>query len=66
MTQYRRNWSSGGAYFFTVVAANRSSGPLVDHIDDLRVAFRMVRAERPFEINAIVILRIAITYISTR
>ena len=56
MTDYRRNWISGGTYFFTVVAANRVIGPLVEHIDDLREAFRTVRAEHPFEIDAIVIL----------
>lgn len=56
MTHYRRNWILGGTYFFTVVAANRASAPLVDHINDLRLAFRTVRAELPFEIDAIVIL----------
>jgi len=56
MTEYRRNWSAGGTYFFTVVTANRSPGPLIDHIDHLREAFRIVRAEHPFEIDAIVIL----------
>ncbi len=39
-----------------MVAANRVTGPLIKHIDDLREAFRLVRAEQPFEIDAIVIL----------
>ena len=56
MTQYRRNWTLGGTYFFTVVAVNRANGPLVAHIADLRTAFRIVRAEHSFEIDAIVIL----------
>jgi len=56
MTQYRRNWSAGGTYFFTVVTAIRRAGLLVEHIDDLRDAFRISRAEHPFEIDAIVIL----------
>jgi putative transposase len=56
MTEYRRNWSAGGTYFFTVVAANRSRGPLVERIENLRDAFRIVRAEHPFNIDAIVIL----------
>jgi putative transposase len=56
MTEYRRNWSVGGTYFFTVVTANRSNGLLVEHIADLRDAFRIVRAEHPFNIDAIVVL----------
>jgi putative transposase len=56
MTQYRRNWTAGGTYFFTVVTANRTNGPLVDHIADLRGAFRTVIAKHPFEIDAMVIL----------
>jgi putative transposase len=56
MTQYRRNWTAGGTYFFTLVAANRANGPLVNHITALRAAFRIVIAEYPFEIDAIVIL----------
>jgi putative transposase len=56
MTEYRRNWSAGGTYFFTVVAANRAHGPLIEHIDKLREAFRTVRHDHPFQIDAIVIL----------
>jgi putative transposase len=56
MTQYRRNWIPGGTYFFTVAAAKRPNGPLVEYIADLRQAFRVVRFEHPFEIDAIVIL----------
>ena len=56
MTEYRRNWSAGGTFFFTVVTANRHAGPLVERIDDLRNAFQTVRALHPFEIDAIVIL----------
>ena len=56
MTQYRRNRVAGGTYFFTVVAAHRANGPLVEHIANLRAAFRLVIAEHPFEIEAIVIL----------
>lgn len=56
MTQYRRNWTPGGTYFFTMTAANRANGPLVDHIVDLRAAFRIVINELPCEIDAMVIL----------
>lgn len=56
MVQYRRNFVPGGTYFFTVALADRTSSALVDHIDALRNAFRVARKERPFTIDAIVIL----------
>jgi putative transposase len=39
-----------------VTLADRRSSVLVDHIDALRKAFRATRQERPFAIDAIVIL----------
>ncbi|MGE0750281.1 MAG: transposase [Variibacter sp.] len=56
MVQYRRNLVSGGTYFFTVVLADRTSSLLVDHVGDLRTAFRVARQERRFTIDAIAIL----------
>lgn len=56
MVRYRRNFVSNGTYFFTVALFDRKSSALVDHVDRLRAAFRAARAERPFEIDAIVIL----------
>jgi putative transposase len=56
MVNYRRNLVPGGTYFFTVALANRRSSVLVDNVDSLRQAFLKARAERPFEIDAIVIL----------
>src|SRR5689334_1959829 len=56
MVRYRRNFVPGGTYFFTVTLADRSSCALLDHIDALRAAFRITRRERPFTIDAIVIL----------
>jgi putative transposase len=56
MVRYRRNRVQGGTYFFTVTLADRRSTALVDHIDMLRAAFRTTRQERPFTIDAIVIL----------
>ncbi|WP_027572167.1 transposase [Bradyrhizobium sp. WSM1743] len=56
MVRYRRNFVPGGTYFFTVTLDDRRSSALVDHVDKLRSAFRVTRAERPFTINAIVIL----------
>ncbi len=56
MVLYRRNRVLGGTYYFTVTLRDRSSDILVRHVDLLRNAFRSVRAERPFTIDAIVIL----------
>ena len=56
MVRYRRNPIPGGPYFFTVALADRRSTLLTTSVDSLRVAFRVVRAERPFAIDAIVIL----------
>ena len=56
MVNYRRNLVGGGTYFFTVALANRRSSALVENIASLRRAFSVARAERPFEIDAIVIL----------
>jgi putative transposase len=43
-------------FFFTVVLAERPSDLLVDEIDRLRQAYRMVQQRRPFETIAICIL----------
>jgi putative transposase len=56
MVQYRRNRVPGGTYFFTLTLANRSERTLVERIDALRWSLRKTRAERPFEIMAMVIL----------
>jgi putative transposase len=56
MVRYRRNFLPGGSYFFTATLADRRSTLLVDHLVQLRVAFRAARRERPFTIDAIVIL----------
>jgi putative transposase len=56
MVLYRRNFLPGGTYFFTVTLADRRSSVLLDHISVLRGAFRRARHERPFEIDAIVVL----------
>jgi putative transposase len=47
---------AGGTYFFTLALRNRSSDLLVRHISEVREAFRTVRSERPFSIDAIVVL----------
>jgi putative transposase len=56
MVRYRRNFVSGGTFFFTVTLADRRSSALVDRIAYLRDAFRLTRRERPFAIDAIVVL----------
>jgi putative transposase len=56
MVRYRRNFVPGGTFFFTVTLADRHSSALVDHVDALRAAFDAGRRERPFTIDAIVIL----------
>ena len=57
MTEYRRARVPGATYFFTVNCAERKGNSiLTDNIDTLRNAFRKVKKDHPFEINAIVIL----------
>jgi len=56
MVRYRRNFIPGGTWFFTVTLADRRSKALAEHVDALRLAFRTARRERPFCIDAIVVL----------
>jgi putative transposase len=56
VVRYRRNFVPGGTFFFTVTLDDRGASTLVDHVSILRSAFRTTRAERPFTIDAIVIL----------
>jgi putative transposase len=56
MVRYRRNFIAGGTYFFTVTLADRTSRALVEHADALRAAMQSTRLERPFTIDAVVIL----------
>jgi putative transposase len=56
MVRYRRNFVPGGMFFFTPTLDDRRSSALVDHVASLRIAFRKTRIERPFVIDAIVVL----------
>jgi putative transposase len=56
MVNYRRNFLPGGTFFFTVTLVDRRSHMLMDHVGLLRNAFRAARRERPFTIDAVVIL----------
>ncbi|MBB1344594.1 MULTISPECIES: REP-associated tyrosine transposase [Pseudoalteromonas] len=54
--QYRRNYVKGGSYFFTVNLLDRNKSLLVEHIDLLRESIRVVKFQRPFYIDAWVVL----------
>lgn len=54
--EYRRIRQEGGTYFFTVNLADRSSMLLVDRVDDLRRAVRVVKRRHSFDIVAWVVL----------
>ncbi|MCQ8888408.1 transposase [Pseudoalteromonas carrageenovora] len=54
--QYRRNYVKGGTYFFTVNLLDRKKSLLVEHIDLLRESIRVVKLQRPFYIDAWVVL----------
>jgi putative transposase len=54
--EYRRNRVPGGTYFFTLNLLDRSGDLLIEHIDLLREAVRTVKAQRPFHIDAWVVL----------
>lgn len=54
--QYRRLYTEGATYFFTVNLQNRTSDLSIQAIDLIRDCFRKVKQKHPFEINAIVIL----------
>jgi len=45
MPNYRRNFVSGGCYFFTVNLLERQRTLLTDHIDLLRDSVRRVRSQ---------------------
>jgi len=57
MTEYRRAYIPGASWFFTVNLAERKGNSLlVRHIDELRSAFRQVRNNHPFRLDAVVVL----------
>ena len=56
MPNYLRSKVTGATIFFTVAIAQRGQDHLCREIDTLREAVRQTRAERPFEIQAWVVL----------
>ena len=56
MSQYRRLRLPGSSLFFTVSLAQRGSSLLTEEIERLRLAVAQTRRERPFTIDAMVVL----------
>jgi putative transposase len=56
MSKYIRPKRPGASVFFTVALADRRARTLVDHVAVLREAVRVTKAERPFRIEAWVVL----------
>jgi len=56
MSRYIRPHRPGASVFFTVALAARGSQLLVDQVEVLRQAVRVTRRERPFAIDAWVVL----------
>ena len=57
MPDFRRLFVPGGSYFFTVnLLERRGNRLLIEHIDPLREAVRKTKLERPFRIDAWVVL----------
>lgn len=56
MPNYLRYRIKGGCYFFTINLLERNKSLLVDHIDLLRESVRVCKHERPFHIDAWVVL----------
>jgi putative transposase len=56
MVNYRRARVPGATYFFTVTLRDRQADWLTAHADLLRTVVRQVRQQRPFTIDAMVVL----------
>jgi putative transposase len=53
---YRRARHAGGTFSFTVNLADRRQSLLTENIEQLRAAFRRVKRQHPYHIDAIVVL----------
>lgn len=56
MPNYRRDYTLGGCYFFTVVLQDRRADWLIRYIDAFRAAWRAVAVHYPFTTIAVTIL----------
>jgi putative transposase len=54
--RYRRSNTAGATYFITVNLTERRSTTLIDKIDVLRDAFRLVKSRHTVDIDAMVVL----------
>lgn len=54
--QYRRSFTPGGCYFFTLALQDRKQDWLVRYIDPLRQVVKAVKQRHPFEIVAVCVL----------
>jgi len=54
--RYRRANAAGATYFFTVNLADRNADTLVQHIDDLKIVMRKVKADHPYTLVAQVVM----------
>jgi putative transposase len=56
MVAYRRSRIPNAPYFLTATLLDRGSRLLLDHLDELRAAFRCAAFGHPFRIDALVVL----------
>jgi len=56
MAHYRRNYVPGGSFFFTVTLGDHRSRLLIEHIDQLRQAYRRIQRATPLVIEAVGVL----------
>lgn len=56
MVFYRRSRTANAPYFLTATLRDRRAKLLIDHVDLLRAAFREAAKQRPFRIEAVVVL----------
>ena len=58
MVNYRRDYTCGGTYFFTVTMKDRTSSYLTTYIQVLGDAFRRARKQAYFTTHALIITHI--------
>lgn len=56
MRTYIRDCTDGATYFFTLNLLNRKSDLLIQHIEQLRIAYRKTQHHMPFILEAMVVL----------
>jgi putative transposase len=56
MRTYIRDRTDGATYFFTLNLLNRQSELLIQHINELRIAYRKTQHTMPFTLDAMVVL----------